>query len=65
MNIVGNVIGMSSWTSGTVIANGSDCSPPEPTAIRFGCDGQPDSYTDAQSRSTTILHGNILDKAES
>ena len=58
MNIIGNVIGLPTWTAGTVIANGSECSPPEPTAIRFGCDGQPGDYTDPQSRSTTILHGN-------
>jgi len=57
MNIVGNVVGMPSWITGTVIANGV-CTPSEPTALRFGCDGQPGSYTDAQARSTAILHGN-------
>jgi Pectate lyase superfamily protein len=58
MNIVGNVVGLPTWTSGTALANGS-CSPNEPVAFRFGCDGQPGGYTDSQSRSTAILHGNF------
>jgi hypothetical protein len=57
MNIVGNVVGLPSWTTGTVLANGN-CSPSEPTAFRFGCDGQPGPYTDSQARATAILHGN-------
>jgi hypothetical protein len=57
MSLLGNVIGTSAVTSGTVIADGA-CSPTEPTMFRFGCDGQPGSYTDATSRTTTILHGN-------
>jgi hypothetical protein len=57
ISVVGNVLGMPSWTTGTVLANG-DCEPAEPTAIKFGCDGQPGSYTDSQARSTAIVHGN-------
>ena len=57
MNFVGNVLGMPSWTSGTAVANGQ-CGPPEPTAIKFGCDGQPGTYTDSLAYSTAVLHGN-------
>ena len=46
MNFVGNVLGMPGWTTGTAVANGQ-CEPGEPTAIRFGCDGQPGTYTDS------------------
>jgi hypothetical protein len=56
-NLVGNVIGQTSWTSGTVLANGN-CSPPEPAAMRFGCTASPGSYGDSQSYSTTTKHGN-------
>jgi hypothetical protein len=57
INLVGNVVGLPTWTTGTVLANGS-CSPSQPVAFRFGCSAQPGSYTDSQSRSTAILHGN-------
>jgi hypothetical protein len=57
MNIVGNVVGMPTDTSGTAIANGN-CQPSEPVMFRFGCNEQPGSYTDPQARSTAILHGN-------
>ena len=55
-SIVGNVIG-DGWTSGTVLANGS-CSPSNPDVYRFGCTGNPGSYSDSNSYSTAILHGN-------
>ena len=57
MSFVGNVIGLSTWTSGTVLANG-DCSPAEPNVFRFGCTGQPGSYSSATAFNTAILHGN-------
>ncbi len=56
-NIVGNVVGQSSWTTGTVLANGN-CSPTEPDVYRFGCNGTPGSYIDSVSYSTAIKHGN-------
>ena len=34
------------------------CEPGEPTAIEFGCDGQPGTYTDTLAYSTAVLHGN-------
>ena len=56
-NIVGNVIGSSAWTTGTVLGNGN-CSPTEPVAYRFGCTGFAGSYGDSLSYSTAIKHGN-------
>jgi len=58
MNIVGNVFGMSGWSTGTVLSNGSCPSGGTKTALRFGCSGQPGSYADAASYSTAIVHGN-------
>ena len=56
-SLVGNVIGMPDWTSGTVTADG-DCEPEEPTVYRFGCDGQPGGYADSLVGTTTLRHGN-------
>lgn len=55
-NIIGNVIG-DNWTSGTVVAN-NNCTPTVPSVYRFGCSGNPGSYTDSNSYSTAVLHGN-------
>jgi hypothetical protein len=44
-NIVGNVIGLPSWTTGTVLAD-NNCTPEEPAVYRFGCTGQPGGYLD-------------------
>lgn len=57
MNFVGNVLGMPDWTTGTAVADGQ-CAPAEPTGLKFGCDGQPGSYTDSLAYSTAVLHGN-------
>jgi hypothetical protein len=56
-NLVGNVIGQTTWSPGSVLGNGN-CSPSEPTAYRFGCTGSPGSYSDTLSYSTTIKHAN-------
>ncbi len=56
-NIVGNVIGMTSWTTGTVLAD-NNCTPEEPAVYRFGCTGQPGYYQDPKSYETAIIHGN-------
>lgn len=57
MNFWGNVIGMRTWTNGTVLANSSPY-PNEPVAFAFGYD---DSYTylDSQPYSTALIHGNF------
>jgi hypothetical protein len=54
-NLVGNVSGRSSWTSGTAVCNSASCS--GNIAYEFGVhtDG---SYLDSQSRSTALLQGN-------
>ncbi len=54
---VGNALGNSSWTSGTYKADGV-CEPEEPTALKFGCAGQPGSYEDSSVEPSTLLHGN-------
>lgn len=54
---VGNVLGNPGWTSGTYKADG-DCEPNEPTALKFGCDGQPGGYADSSVEPSTLLHGN-------
>src|SRR5213594_1962075 len=56
-NIIGNVIGQSSWTSGTVLCDAGSCGP-MPTIYMFGRTGEPGSYTDTLPGSTAIKHGN-------
>jgi hypothetical protein len=56
-NIIGNVIGLSSWTTGTVLGNGN-CNPTQPVVYRFGCTGFSGSYGDGNSYSTAMVHGN-------
>ena len=58
MNIVGNVLGMPTWATGTVLSNGSCPSGGTRTALRFGCTGQPGSYGDPAAATTAIIHGN-------
>jgi hypothetical protein len=54
-NIVGNVIGQSSFASGTVVDNGSGS---KPAIYRFGYSSAGGGHTDSQSYSTAIKHGN-------
>ena len=54
MNFWGNVIGMPTWTSGTVVANGSYS---EPAAFVFGYDDSY-SYLDGKPYTTALIHGN-------
>jgi hypothetical protein len=57
-NLVGNVAGMSTWSSGVAICNGSSCAAGNfPHAFEFGfhTDG---SYLDSASYSTAVLQGN-------
>jgi hypothetical protein len=55
-NIIGNVIGQSTWTKGTVINNGSVST--LPIIFRFGYSSAGGGHTDSQPYSTTIKHGN-------
>lgn len=55
-NVLGNILGNPSMTSGTVINNNSGGS--LPNMFKFGTTGAGGGYNDPQSRSTTILHGN-------
>ena len=54
-NLVGNVSGMPSWTSGTAIEDNNNSQ--KPVAFSFGhhTDG---SYLDSQAYSTSLIHGN-------
>jgi hypothetical protein len=56
-NVVGNVIGLPTFTGGTLMIN-SGSSGAWPAIYRFGYTSAGGSYSDTQSRSTTILHGN-------
>ena len=56
-NLVGNVIGQSSWTKGTVVNNGNGGALPQ--IYRFGYSSAGGSYTDSQPYSTAIKHGNF------
>ena len=55
-NLIGNIIGNSTMTTGTVIDNNNGG--PLPTMFRFGHSSTGGGYTDSQSYSTAILHGN-------
>jgi hypothetical protein len=54
-NLVGNVSGRSSWTSGTANCNSGSCSGNIGYEFGVHTDG---SYMDSQSRSTALLQGN-------
>ena len=56
MNFWGNVIGMSSWTTGTVVAHSSPY-PSDPVAFAFGYDDSY-NYLDSQPYTTALMHGN-------
>ena len=55
-NIVGNILGNVSMTTGTVIDDDSAGTKPE--IYRFGHSSNGGGYVDSQSYSTAILHGN-------
>ena len=58
VNLVGNVIGNSSFTTGTVVCNSSNCGATKPYIYRFGYSSSGGSYSDSASYSTAILQGN-------
>ena len=55
-NLIGNIVGNTSMTNGTVIDDGSGGS--RPTMFRFGYSSAGGSHTDSLPYSTVILHGN-------
>ena len=55
-NLIGNVIGLPSFTAGTVVSDNSGGA--KPFIYRFGVSSAGGSYTDTQSYSTAIKHGN-------
>lgn len=55
-NIIGNILGNSTFTGGTVIDDNSPGA--KPTIYRFGHESNGGAYTDGLSRSTVILQGN-------
>jgi Pectate lyase superfamily protein len=55
--LAGNVIGLPSFTGGTVLVN-SSASPAKPIIYRFGYSSNGGSYSDTQSFSTVLRHGN-------
>jgi hypothetical protein len=59
-NLIGNVIGYSALTSGTLLCNDSSCEDnvAQPLIYRFGYSSAGGSYSDPASHSTTIKHGN-------
>ena len=58
-NIVGNVIGLPAFTSGTVVWNQSGSPSQWPAIYRFGFSSAGGSYQDSASFSTAIRHGNF------
>jgi hypothetical protein len=57
-NIVGNVIGLPSFTTGTVVWNQAGAAPAWPAIYRFGYNSAGGVYSDSQSFATVILNGN-------
>jgi hypothetical protein len=57
-NIVGNIIGLPSMTTGALIWNQAGSPSNWPAIFRFGFSSAGGSWTDGLSRSTAILHGN-------
>jgi hypothetical protein len=55
--LIGNVIGNSGITTGTVVCNSASCGA-QPIMMHFGYDGYGGSYRDNLSYSTAYLHGN-------
>jgi len=55
-NLIGNILGNTTMSSGTVIDNNTGGA--GPTMFRFGHASAGGKYTDSQSYSTAILHGN-------
>jgi hypothetical protein len=56
-NLVGNVIGLPTFTGGTLVSN-SSANSPGPVIYRFGRNSAGGAYGDPTSYSTTIKHGN-------
>jgi len=57
-NLVGNVVGLPTFSSGTVVLN-SSAGATKPIIYRFGYSSAGGSYSDSQSFSTAIRHGNF------
>jgi len=57
-NIVGNVIGSPSFTTGTTVWNQDGPPPAWPVIFRFGTTSAGGVYSDGQAFTTTILNGN-------
>lgn len=56
-NVIGNILGNSTMTSGTKLDNGAGGA--RPTIYKFGYSSVGGSYTDSASFSTAIIHGNF------
>jgi hypothetical protein len=57
-NLVGNVIGYSALSTGTLLCNANSCESAKPYVYRFGRSSAGGSYADTLPYSTAIKHGN-------
>lgn len=55
-SLVGNVLGVSDWTSSGTVRNSGDCSVIEPVAYYYGCDSI--GQFDGPTFDSTLSHGN-------